>query len=118
MALGAKGHCDSQKQSQNWPFGDLSDEITGMALICEYTLRPVDICSLYCELKRINDTKHPAVDRMGSQPKSNLDEKTYLRCFLSISSWQTKHLRQPGNALRLGAGIVSPHSSQVISSSS
>jgi hypothetical protein len=22
-----------------------SDEITGMAVICEYTLRPVDICS-------------------------------------------------------------------------
>ena len=23
----------------------MSDEITGMAVICEYTLRPVDICS-------------------------------------------------------------------------
>jgi hypothetical protein len=26
-------------------FGDLSDEITGITVICEYTLWPVDICS-------------------------------------------------------------------------
>jgi hypothetical protein len=28
-----------------WHFGDLSDENTGLELICEYTLLPVDICS-------------------------------------------------------------------------
>jgi hypothetical protein len=26
---------------------DLSDEITGIPVICEYTLRPVNICSFY-----------------------------------------------------------------------
>jgi hypothetical protein len=26
-------------------FGDMSDEITGMTVICEYTIRPVDICN-------------------------------------------------------------------------
>jgi len=31
--------------SQVYRFGDTSDENTGVALICEYTLRPVDICN-------------------------------------------------------------------------
>ena len=31
--------------SQTGRIGDLSDEITGMPVICEYTFRPVDICS-------------------------------------------------------------------------
>jgi hypothetical protein len=31
--------------SQTWRFGYLSDEITGMEVICEYTPAPVDICS-------------------------------------------------------------------------
>ena len=32
-------------KSQNLRFGDLSDEITGTPVICEYILRPVDICN-------------------------------------------------------------------------
>jgi hypothetical protein len=36
---------NKSKISQIWYFGDLSDEITDVAVICEYTLRPVDICN-------------------------------------------------------------------------
>jgi hypothetical protein len=38
-----KTHKDSI--SQVLRFGDLSDEITGIPVICEYTLQSVDICS-------------------------------------------------------------------------
>ena len=34
----------SRDISQIGPFGDMSDDITGMEVICEYTLRSVDIC--------------------------------------------------------------------------
>jgi hypothetical protein len=36
--------------SQVWRFGDTSDEITGIPVVCEYTLRPVDICSFFGSL--------------------------------------------------------------------
>ena len=102
--------------SQVWRFGDTSDEITGMAIICEYNLWPVDICS-FCQAQFLQASGRPEEFHLQSPPEPYVNLSIHTApASLTLGTSQSQ--ADAGNKTAPPSFLVGCHSLQAGSSPS